>query len=180
MGNNTYVLYFWRMLSNSSYSWIFSLRSPSLDQFNLFIILIFSLDILINFNTVFFLNGKLIDEHKKIPCKYLKTWFLIDFISAFPFDQFINLFSSDQTNNLQLLRLFKIFRLARLARLLHILRLKRILSMIYHYLAFSKAVLTFLDLLKLWLTLMLIAHWLCCGFHFLSGDDDLDLSMWIN
>lgn len=47
---------------------------------------LFSIDILLNFNTGVYLEGKLNMERREILKDYLSFWFWIDFISTFPYD----------------------------------------------------------------------------------------------
>ena len=44
------------------------------------------LDILVTFNTGAYKKGKLVMKRKKAVLIYLKSWFLLDFIAAFPYD----------------------------------------------------------------------------------------------
>jgi len=50
---------------------------------------IFLSDILISFNTAFYLNGTLITDHKQIVINYLKLWFWIDLSVSFPYSRII-------------------------------------------------------------------------------------------
>ena len=58
---------------------------------NFLVDIMFIVDILINFRTTY--EGKkselTISEPKKIAIHYLKTWFVVDFVAAIPFDFFI-------------------------------------------------------------------------------------------
>jgi len=47
---------------------------------------VFSLDILLNFNTGVYLDGILSMKREKIVKSYLSFWFWIDLISTFPYD----------------------------------------------------------------------------------------------
>ena len=49
---------------------------------------IFFLDVLVNFNTGVWKNNEFITDRKLIANKYLRTWFTVDFLSAFPFEIF--------------------------------------------------------------------------------------------
>ena len=58
---------------------------------NLLVDLMFMIDILINFRTTYVEKGSevVIRTPKKIAIHYLKTWFIVDFVAAIPFDYFI-------------------------------------------------------------------------------------------
>ena len=73
---------------------------------------------------------------------------------------------NDQVSRLRIIRLLKLFRLFRLARLLKILRLKQLITKFYANLSFSREIIVVFDLLRLWFFLIILAHWLACGFSF--------------
>lgn len=56
--------------------------------FNLWVDLLFVVDILINFRTTFILTNtdEVISSPKQIALHYLKTWFVVDFVAAIPFE----------------------------------------------------------------------------------------------
>lgn len=58
---------------------------------NLMVDLMFIIDILINFRTTYVEKKSevVVSSPKKIAIHYLKTWFIVDFIAAIPFDYFI-------------------------------------------------------------------------------------------
>ena len=70
----------------------FSEELDSLDWFIKFMIIVdifFTIDILVNFNTAILKDDEVndvIDDRKQIAIIYVKSWFLIDFISVIPFD----------------------------------------------------------------------------------------------
>lgn len=53
--------------------------------------LMFIIDILINFRTTYveIKSEEVVSSPKKIAIHYLKTWFIVDFVAAIPFDYFI-------------------------------------------------------------------------------------------
>lgn len=56
----------------------FSLQSDFLNDFNYFSVALFSLDMIINFNSAFIDKGEIIDDRKIIAREYFKLWFWID------------------------------------------------------------------------------------------------------
>ena len=56
--------------------------------FNLFVDFLFIVDILINFRTTFIkpTTDEVISAPKQIALHYLKSWFVVDFVAAIPFD----------------------------------------------------------------------------------------------
>lgn len=56
--------------------------------FNLWVDLMFVVDIFINFRTTFVktITDQVISDPKEIALHYLKTWFVVDFVAAIPFE----------------------------------------------------------------------------------------------
>jgi len=61
-------------------------QSDPLIFFDLAVDVMFMADMIINFRTSFVRNGELIVDAKLIAVNYLRGWFLIDAVSAIPFD----------------------------------------------------------------------------------------------
>lgn len=58
---------------------------------NVIVDVMFIIDIIINFRTTF-IDGSsdaIVSDPKRIAINYLKTWFVVDFVAAIPFDFFI-------------------------------------------------------------------------------------------
>ena len=58
---------------------------------NVIVDVMFIIDIVINFRTTFVesTSEEIISEPKRIAIHYLKSWFIVDFVAAIPFDFFI-------------------------------------------------------------------------------------------
>ena len=87
--------------------------------------LLFAMDIMISFNTVYSdpITEIVITDRRKIAINYCKMWFWIDLVSTVPFDSFLKLFLHSSSSGLSALRLVKIIRLARMLKLLRVLKL---------------------------------------------------------
>ncbi len=71
---------------------VFEIESPSFDTFTTFVTLFFYFDILTNFNTAFpDITGELITNRKEIISNYLRSWFVVDFVSNLPLDWIVKL-----------------------------------------------------------------------------------------
>ena len=80
--------------------WSFLKVTPLL-VFNLCVDLMFIIDIFINFRTTFIkLNtDEVISNPKQIALHYLKTWFVVDFVAAIPFEFMITTKVGSVSNN---------------------------------------------------------------------------------
>ena len=96
---------------------------------------VFIIDILLNFRTGIVTSECPQDRDNKhlvildsriITLQYLKTWFVLDVISAIPFDNISLLFLDRDKNIASLLRASRALRTLRMAKLLSLLRLLRI------------------------------------------------------
>ncbi|XP_075676440.1 uncharacterized protein LOC113795069 isoform X2 [Dermatophagoides pteronyssinus] len=127
-----------------------SYGSNSLMVIDLFVDVMFIIDILINFRTTY-INKKdeLVIHPGKIAIHYLKGWFIIDLVAAIPFD--LLLFGSQTDETTTLIGLLKTARL---------LRLVRVARKIDRYSEYGAAV-----LILLVAGFALVAHWLACIWY---------------
>lgn len=127
------------------------------------ILVFFSIDIVLNFNTGFFnAYGNLEATRLHIAKKYLSSWFLLDFMSTFPWDMIL---SSLDTKGTMLMRLPRIVKMLRLARLMRLARVQEILQRIFGIHLVTNIIVVFsVKFTTLFVALMLICHWLACGF----------------
>jgi len=79
---------------------------------------IFSIDIIINFFSAYYdQNDDIVIDKRKIAIKYIKSWFIIDFLGVFPIYLFIEGDSKSINNLVRLLRIQRLYKLLRLNRL---------------------------------------------------------------
>jgi len=99
-----------------------------IDFFYWWITAFFSVDLILVFFTSIKIKVDIIVDHKTIAKTYLKGWFLLDFLSAFPFAPVSILLAgewiteTDWFNFLIILRLIRLIRLLRLSRTLQSLQ----------------------------------------------------------
>ncbi|KDO21161.1 hypothetical protein SPRG_21220 [Saprolegnia parasitica CBS 223.65] len=122
---------------------------------------IFGLDILSNFVTGVDIKGKVHFQLQVIAKRYVLSWFLVDFLSTFPFTAVVS--GSDPT----IRRALKLFRLIRLLRLF---RMLRILNRLQHALLIRS---TISSLFRYCLTVVFISHWFACFFFWVSYQDSM-------
>jgi hyperpolarization activated cyclic nucleotide-gated potassium channel 2 len=83
----------------------------------------FIIDIIINFNISFYdKKGKLVVSRSKITCRYLKCWFIIDFVSSFPFYLITDTGKESILQSIKTLKIFKYFKIIRILRLLKFIK----------------------------------------------------------
>ena len=135
---------------------------------------LFFVDMVVSFNTSFSNGGKeVIQNRHTIAKRYLRTWFLPDFISTFPFDTivFLTVKSFSSSN----LRTFKLVRVLRLFRLLKIFRIIRLNRKLQNAKAGGHINLLVYDLLMVMISVFFMAHFFSCIFYqFLDCGPDED------
>jgi CRP-like cAMP-binding protein len=123
----------------------------------------FGVDIVLNFVTGYQTSvssgSQTVIDQRKIIKHYLLSWFLIDFVSTFPFDMIFSQVYAQATN------LIKLLKLSRLLRLLRIFRLVRIINRLEFALLVRAAAGT---LGRYFMKLLFYLHWTACLF-FLFG-----------
>lgn len=72
----------------------------------------FSMDLLVNFFTAYFEQQILVVNRFRIAKHYLRTWFVVDLLSCFPFDSLVEL-SGAPTKLAKLARLPRLYRLVK-------------------------------------------------------------------
>lgn len=123
------------------------------------VVLVFAADMLVEMNTAAMLDsGVFLTRRGPILLNYLRTWFLIDFVSTVPWDALV------QGNAWQLLRLTKLLRLGRVFQsMVRPDTLKHVEE--NHPLPYDA-----IDLTKFFLALLLTCHLMSCGLYMLVDD----------
>ena len=104
----------------------FELASPTKAEniFDIVISFLFIFDIGLNFCTAIKVRGTTVVDHRVIAQQYLRSWFLIDFVSSIPVDLiFINA-DTDSMQGADALDINKLFKMLRIFKLLRVLRLQ--------------------------------------------------------
>lgn len=121
---------------------------------------IFIGDIVVNFNTAISVKGKQIFDRKEIAIKYLKSWFIIDFISSIPMCSVSRVIAFGRLGN--------IISVLRLNRLLKLLRVRKTLQRLGGQ-KINPAILR-LVLLVFWI--LMAAHTIGCAWILMTGNPD--------
>ncbi|OQR99230.1 Voltage-gated Ion Channel (VIC) Superfamily [Achlya hypogyna] len=119
--------------------------------------LFFCIDVILNFVTAFETKGILESRPRAIVSHYLKSWFLADAISSFPYDILSdNDILETATSSNQIFTLLKLLRVVRVRRVLRRLD--------YSILVRS----TVSSLVKFFVLVMVTSHWFSCFFYGMS------------
>jgi Ca2+-binding EF-hand superfamily protein len=141
----------------------------------------FMADVLLNFRTSYIaFDGSHVKDGRDICWNYLRSWFLIDFISSVPFDKLGNAIP-----NLQPVKLLKV---GRVAKALKFMRLGRLFKRSFEIGGgfFDELVTRCQPIIKLSSLVLLttcLCHWLACfmvasGDGFLGNLDNVEKELW--
>jgi len=132
--------------------------------------LLFFGDMVINFRTVIVLeNGTCETSSKAIATKYLKGWFVLDFMSTFPFDHVGAAVAAagdgggGDNSSLRSLKVIRVLRLLRLVKILRLAKLARIVTMLEDDYDLSPAA---VRMFKLGFQMTFVAHCLSCFWYY--------------
>ncbi|XP_065829990.1 potassium voltage-gated channel subfamily H member 1-like [Oscarella lobularis] len=130
----------------------FNYNRNTLSAINLFIDFIAIVDVVLNFRTTYVNSaGRLVADPSLIAHRYLRSWFIVDCISALPLE-IVGIIIQSSTSMLMLIHVPKILRLT------HLYRLASKLDSVTRY-AFGLSVLSLLLI-----AFLLVAHWLACAW----------------
>lgn len=134
----------------------------------------FWVDMYINFNLCLRVEGVLVKDRKVITMAYLKGWFLLDFVSTFPFDTVIKAITGEAGRSMGLLQTIRLLKIAKVGR---VLQLSKVAKRLMAHSGLSFGTQTFLALL---VKILLLVHLVACGWRLtasLAGDDTVT---WLN
>ena len=128
---------------------------------------IFFLDVLFNLNLAFYNSKqKLIVSRKRIVLRYLKFWFWLDMVSAFPFFIFSFFEQNHIFQNVKTTKIFKYFKIVRLSRLVKFVKnlfpRSQKESYKFNSLRFKSNI---FRLMKHLLVVMILSHFFACIFY---------------
>lgn len=131
---------------------------------------LFAIDIIIQFRTGVIVDRVLVQNPKWIAKSYLKSWFIIDFLSAFPFDLFGSFFYEilGVTDGLKILRLVRSVRIFELFRSLKLIAVGGNHESTFRILDVINPVSFRLLFFVYWTSLF--AHWIACGWIYLTPE----------
>ncbi|XP_022786272.1 potassium voltage-gated channel subfamily H member 7-like isoform X2 [Stylophora pistillata] len=131
---------------------------------NVFVDLLFIIDIPINFRSAIVNKHTeaVISDPREIAVFYLKSWFIVDFVAAIPFEFVIDPEQEGATTLVGLLKTARLLRLVRVTRKLD------------RYSEYGLTVVLLLTCL-----FMLVAHWLACIWHAIGAAEAQSEHGWL-
>ncbi|XP_063057464.1 potassium/sodium hyperpolarization-activated cyclic nucleotide-gated channel 1 isoform X2 [Engraulis encrasicolus] len=147
----------------------------------------FLVDLVLNFRTgiVFEDNTEIILDPKKIKQKYLKTWFLVDFVSSIPVDYIFLIVEKGMDSEVyKTARALRIVRFTKILSLLRLLRLSRLIRYIHQWeeifhmtYDLASAVVRIFNLIGM---MLLLCHWDGCLQFLVPMLQDFPADCWVS
>jgi len=137
----------------------------------------FSIDIILSFNTALDKgenmtgSADLIKDRPGIAKRYLRGWFVIDFVSTIPWGSLEAILGSgggESSQATKLLKVVKFLRIMRLMRMLRLAKLKTIWEGIENYLG-SVVFVQSVMLVRILFVVIAICHWNACIFYIVGS-----------
>ncbi|OMJ88998.1 hypothetical protein SteCoe_8913 [Stentor coeruleus] len=145
--------------------------------------IIFGLDLIFTFNTgIINESGEIITDRKIIAKAYLKSWFIIDFISCFPFEA-VHFSEKKEENSVFYNHFFRFLRFNRLYRISRLFKILKKLKISSNYgLSTTKGniVKASMRFVYFFLTLIFSVHFLGCFWLYLYTIQGNTVSSWGN
>eukprot|EP00949_MAST-11_sp_MAST-11-sp1_P002609 g2609.t1 len=116
-------------------------------------------------------SGIMVTANGIIAKHYLRFWFWIDFTSVLPFDTVAIAIDNPEIRNL---KPFRLIRLARLLKLIRVFRAAKIFGRLQSRIGMSYSQMA---LTKFGIVLVIMAHWIACGWHMMISMVDTE---WLN
>ncbi|KAK7126841.1 hypothetical protein R3I94_018127 [Phoxinus phoxinus] len=147
----------------------------------------FLMDLVLNFRTgiVYEDNTEIILDPEKIKMKYLKTWFVVDFVSSIPVDYiFLIVEQGIDSEVYKTARALRIVRFTKILSLLRLLRLSRLIRYIHQWeeifhmtYDLASAVMRIINLIGM---MLLLCHWDGCLQFLVPMLQDFPSDCWVS
>lgn len=153
----------------------------------------FILDIVYNFNAYYLDDSQaVVSDKARIRAKYMRTWFVLDFVASFPIDYIVRAAGGSQDSDewMRNFRLLRLSRLARTTRLLRALKAKRFQafnSMVHTKLIQHPVMMMMWQMFRFWFFIFGLSHFIACVFlhmgrsvSLLQQPGSTDVNSWLD
>ncbi|XP_072028417.1 LOW QUALITY PROTEIN: potassium/sodium hyperpolarization-activated cyclic nucleotide-gated channel 2-like [Amphiura filiformis] len=146
---------------------------------------LFITDIILNFFTGVIYNGnEVVLERGKIVAHYFKSWFIIDFVSSFPFDYIYLFMQNDQSDDVHpeydsTALTLRVLRLAKVLSILRLLRLARLLRYVHRLEEILNIEGAVIRIVNLVLVALVLSHWNGCIQFLIPFMQDFPNDSWV-
>jgi len=139
--------------------------------------ILFILDIFVNFNTSFYKDGALVTSHDEIRKHYLRSWFIVDFLSCLPFPLLSDYEVYPDYNFL--LTLLGLLRILKIIKIVNTFRIGEAISKLKDFIRMSGELNGVMKFVRLWAVLVFLIHWVACFWHLIGSNPHDGYTSWI-
>mmetsp|Transcript_21766 Transcript_21766/g.41522 ORF Transcript_21766/g.41522 Transcript_21766/m.41522 type:complete len:997 (-) Transcript_21766:389-3379(-) len=137
---------------------------------------LFGVDILVNMRTAYTVEGKIEIDQYKILKRYAASWMVIDVVSIFPFDLFLNNgVLASAFKSMRIIKLSRMLKMLKMMKLMRLMKMPHLLSRLELYVNRGM-----MGLLKFLAIVLVIAHLMACVFYAVSASAGDELNTWIS
>ena len=162
----------------------FKEKASSFDKFfDIFSFIILTFDIILNFFSAYIdEEDNLVKSNKKIIKKYLTGWFIIDFISAFPFNLIthkeFNIYSTI-ARVIRLPKIYSLIHLFKLIRMVRLLKTKHTNKVTRFFLDIFKINVNVERLIYFIVAFLLLNHLAACIWYYVARIQEFEPECWV-
>ena len=143
---------------------------------------LFWFDLILNFISAYYDDeGVFVQDPKILARNYIKTWFIIDFISVLPFDLIQQAATGSEQNSSRYNELLRLARVPRLYRLLKITKILKVLKFmkggVFH--EYFESYSGVLRIVSFMLSVCLLVHIVGCLWFFIAKLDNFAPDTWV-
>ena len=151
--------------------------------FDIFSYIILTIDIILNFFSAYIdEEDNLVKNNKKIIIKYLTSWFIIDFISAFPFNLIthkeFNIYSTI-ARVIRLPKIYSLIHLFKLIRMVRLLKTKHTNKVTRFFLDIFKINVNVERLIYFIVAFLLLNHLAACIWYYVARIQEFEPECWV-
>ncbi|GMH51745.1 hypothetical protein TL16_g01078 [Triparma laevis f. inornata] len=141
--------------------------------------MLFILDLFVNFRTGYFFEEEEVMEQNRVAKHYLKTWFLLDFLSSIPFDLMeAGLKDTSYAKLMKSGKFVKVFRMLRITKMVRFMKGSVIAEQFDDWVNMAASRHT-MRMCKLLIGTMFASHLNCCLWAGIGNAGDEDTGSWI-
>ena len=91
---------------------------------------LFWLDLLINMLTTFTKDGEIVKERRIVLKHYFKSWFLVDFLTCFPFEEIVESSTNVSMINMIVIKIAKLTQIKKMYRIFKVTKIAKIYTIL--------------------------------------------------
>ena len=140
---------------------------------------LFWLDLFINMLTTFTEDGEIVKERRIVLKHYLKSWFLIDFLTCFPFEEIVEISTSVNMINMYVIKIVKLTKIKKMYKIFKVTKMAKIYTILENkiFFQFNNGV---IKVIKLFLNTFFTVHFMACIWYYQAKLHNFNDDTWVS